>query len=296
MSDTDKEKLTHLKTHSATEFYIYSHSDRDMILHPGLGNIKLWANSVHIGNNTGGNLKIGGGTQNHAYTDIDHDKLLNLDSDLSTINNSINTNTASIVSLNSDVLAVSDTNDLQSTLINNIIHDMNNINDNRIYVKMVPNWGILTQQFISGNHNYGLQTDLYHITNNPALNYCTVVPTNGGIRHFDYPNKKILMVKYSIQYQSTKGNVNTFKSRLIKYINAGSGSIGTGSVTKVDETLYQGVDYHSNNDMNNNIMYNGNMIVILDSARESVTLETQYLLTTSNGITDLKCEIEVIEL
>ena len=75
MSDTDKEKLTHLKTHSATEFYIYSHSDRDMILHPGLGNIKLWANSVHIGNNTGGNLKIGGGTQNHAYTDIDHEKL-----------------------------------------------------------------------------------------------------------------------------------------------------------------------------------------------------------------------------
>ena len=100
------------------------------------------------------------------------------------------------------------------------------------------------------------------------------------------------MVKYSIQFQSTKGNVNTFKSRLIKYTNVAN----EGIVVKDSETLFQGVDYHSNNDMNNFIMYNDSMIVILDNEKESVALETQYVLTTSNGTTDLKCEIEVFEM
>jgi len=261
--------------------YIGCVGNNSLILNPDTGHIANYCSFTYFGDNNGpgniilqnqgnntGSITINNEVQKKAYTDVLHTHY-----------------TSTLVNHTSTL-------DSHSTLINNLFNDMNNINDSKIYVKIKPHWGILSQQFISGNINYGLQTDLYHITNDSALNYYTNNPNGGGPKHFDYPNKKILMVKYSIHYQSSMGNIRIFKSKLIKYTNVEN----EGTVIKSDETLYQGVHYHNNNDMNNFIMYNDSIIIILDNERESVSLETQYMLTTSNGTTDLKCEIEIVEL
>jgi hypothetical protein len=254
--------------------YIGCDGSKSLILNPSTGHIENYCSFTYFGDGNGpgniilnnqgnntGSITINNEVQKKAYTDRLHTHYTT-------------------------------TLDRHTTLINNLFSDMNNINDPKLYVKIKPHWTILSQQFKSGGSNYGLKTDLYHITNNPALDDYTFIPNGGGPNHFYYPFKKILMIKYSIQYQSTKGNIKTFKSRLIKYTNA----VNEGNIIKVDETLYQGVDYYNNNDMNNVIMYNDSIIIILNNERESVALETQYLLSTSNGTTDLKCEIEIIEL
>lgn len=241
---------------------------------------------------TGKKIVLNQEEQHFAFTNA-------LKNQIQTNTNFTNTNTGKIVNIENDIQT--NTSNIQ-TNTNNIQTNTNNINlhatrlthleTEKIHIKISPNWSILTQQFISGNNNYGLQSDIYHITNDIAFNPYTDIANAGAPRHFNYPNKKRLLVKYSINYRSSKGNINTFKSRLIKYTNFAN----EGNVIKDDETLYQGRDHWHNMDFNNYVMYNDTMIVILDTERESLALETEYFLTTSNGTIDLKCDIEVIEI
>ena len=102
ISIAEREKLTHLKTHSATEFYIYGNDDRDIILHPGAGEVKLWTTVVKIGTSAPGALHINGwtsapgalhingGVQTKAYTDVDYNLLQSINQTLINNNNNIN--------------------------------------------------------------------------------------------------------------------------------------------------------------------------------------------------------------
>ena len=90
ITTTEREKLTHFKTHSATEFYIYGNANRDILLHPGDGEVKLWTTSVRIGTSAPGVLYIGGGVQTKAYTDADYNLLQSINQTLINNNNNIN--------------------------------------------------------------------------------------------------------------------------------------------------------------------------------------------------------------
>jgi len=102
ITTSEREKLTHLKRHSATEFYIYGRDDRDILLHSGAGDIKLWSSVVKIGTSapgalyinggtsTPGSLHIGGGVQNKAYTNADYNLLQSINQTIINNNNNIN--------------------------------------------------------------------------------------------------------------------------------------------------------------------------------------------------------------
>jgi len=271
--------------------YIGADGNVPIIINPDMGHIQHYCEYTYFGDNNGsgklilqnlgsnpGQIIINNEIQSNAYTNADHNNLNQHSTDINNLTNSI-------VTLNNNI-------NTNTSVISSIINNMYNINDPKIYVKIAPNWNILSIQFITGQNNYGLQSDLYHITNHPSLNIYTDQANGGGPRHFNYPNKKILMVKYSIAYQSSLGNINTFKTRIIKYTNVAN----EGNVIKAAETLFQGVDFYGNRDFNNIVMFNDSMVFILDNERESIALETQYMISTSNGTTDLKCEIEIIEL
>jgi hypothetical protein len=265
--------------------------NNSLILNPNTGHIVNYCSFTYFGDNNGpgniilqnqgnntGSITINNEQQNNAYTDLDHSNL--------------NQNTIDVSNLSTTVSNMDTQINTNTTVIASVINNIYNINDDKIYVRFAPNWLIFPTPFISGQNNYGLSSYIYRITNHPALNFYTN-PSNGGApRHFDYPNKKILQIKYSVAYQSTKGNIRILKSRLIKYTNVAN----EGTVIKAYESLFQGLDYFNNADFNNIIMYNDSLIVVLDNERESVALETEYLLTTSNGQTDCKCQIEVVEL
>jgi hypothetical protein len=101
ISTSEREKLTHLTTHSATKFYIYGKDDRDIILHPGTGEVHLWTTVVRIGTSAPGALYINGGTsapgslhmngkvQTKAYTDADYNLLQSINQTIINNNNNI---------------------------------------------------------------------------------------------------------------------------------------------------------------------------------------------------------------
>ena len=83
LSAIDQEKLTHLNTYNATQFFLYSNNHRDMIVHTGEGNIKLYSNQVLIGNGTpNSNLVLNGRAQYLAYTNELHNHYVNVIQDL----------------------------------------------------------------------------------------------------------------------------------------------------------------------------------------------------------------------
>ena len=58
ISSLEREKLTHLNIHSASEFFVYSHANRNMLLHTGNGHIHLYSNVVYFGNENANNRFI----------------------------------------------------------------------------------------------------------------------------------------------------------------------------------------------------------------------------------------------
>jgi hypothetical protein len=197
--------------------------------------------------------------------------------------NTLNNHTSSISNLTTD--------------LTNLTNTVNDAPVSKMYIKLQPNWNILSQQFYTGQHNYGLKTDLFHITNDAQFDSYTDVANNPNAPnhfYFQVPNQpKRLLVKYSINFQTSKSNINTFKCRLLKYTNFAN----EANIILNESSLYQGRDHYGNVDFNNNIMFSDSMIVfVYQNERESLALETQYQLSTSNGTIDLKCDIEVIEL
>jgi len=91
MSALEREKLIHLNIYSATEFYVYSNANRNMILHTENGSIHLYSNVVYFGNQNANNRFIlNGEEQSRAYTEVDYNLLQNINQQLIDNNNNIN--------------------------------------------------------------------------------------------------------------------------------------------------------------------------------------------------------------
>jgi hypothetical protein len=91
ITSLERQKLTHLNIHNASEFYIYSNANRNMFLHTGNGAIHLYANEVRFGNEYANNRFIlNGQTQSRAYTEVDYNLLQNINQQLIDNNNNIN--------------------------------------------------------------------------------------------------------------------------------------------------------------------------------------------------------------
>jgi len=91
ITSLERQKLNHLNIHSPTEFYVYSDSNRNMILHSGNGAIHLYSNVVYFGNQNANNKFIlNGEEQSKAYTNNDYNLLQSINQQLIDNNNNIN--------------------------------------------------------------------------------------------------------------------------------------------------------------------------------------------------------------
>jgi len=91
ITSLERQKLNHLNIYSPTEFYVYSDSNRNMILHSGNGDIHLYSNVVYFGNQNANNKFIlNGEEQSRAYTEVDYNLLQNINQQLIDNNNNIN--------------------------------------------------------------------------------------------------------------------------------------------------------------------------------------------------------------
>jgi hypothetical protein len=170
----------------AGSFYIYSVNAKNMVLHTGINNLIAWTPKMYVGNSDGGKVIISGNSgsltlrgevQENAFTNADHTKLNNIDtnkidwiSSVNTTNKQINTeydikfNNNSTIGINSNGLLINSPTGI--TLNNETLIVTSNVisfeasNGSGIYLSPGTFWNFdgvnQTRAYSEANHNMNI--------------------------------------------------------------------------------------------------------------------------------------------